>query len=123
MRNSSIIVRIGMPLIVIVLTLVFIFIQSETGFSQIRPGFAQNISGEQRNRTLNHLLLLRKPESTFNSSNIRKPDSPLSVVESMRNSDNSNLLSRAPLTIGSEKNNVTNIGGKGENNMNAYYTL
>ena len=123
MKNSSIIVRIGMPLIAIVLTLAFIFIQSETGFSQIRPGFAQNISGEQRNTTLNHLLLLRKPESTLNSSNIHKPDSPLSVVESMRNGDNPNLSSRAPLTIGSEKNNVTNIGRKGENNSNAYYTF
>ena len=69
------------------------------------------------------MLLLRKPESISNSSYIHKPDSPLSVVESMRNSDNSNLSSRAPSTIGSEKNNITNMGRKGENNSNAYYTF
>ena len=122
MKNFPFLVRVGLPLIVIVLTSAFILILSETGLMQNRPGFAQNINGEQRNTTLiNHSLSLRKVDSTSKSAYFHKPDSPLSVVESMRNGDNLNLSSRVPSTIGSEKTNVEKIGNKAGNNSNPYF--
>ena len=97
-------------------------ILSETGLLQNRLGFAQNINGEQRNTTLiNHSLSLRKVDRTSKSGYFHKPDSPLSVVESMRNGDNLNLSSRVPSTIGSEKTNVEKIGSKAGNNSNPYF--
>ena len=58
---------------------------------------------------------------TSKSAYFHKPDSPLSVVESMRNGDNLNLSSRVPSTIGSEKTNVEKIGSKAGNNSNPYF--
>jgi len=122
MKNFSFRVRVGLPLIVIVLTSAFILILSETGLLRNRPGFAQNINGEQRNTTLiNQSLSLRKVDSTSKSAYFHKPDSPLSVVESMRNGDNLNLSSRVPSTIGSEKTNVEKIGSKAGNNSKPYF--
>src|SRR5215831_8598368 len=109
-RNLSTMITMGQPLCAILLTSALILVVIQTGSLQSTLGFAQNIADQQRNANiLHHIRSLQKPNNTSDSANFHKTDSPLSVVESMRNGDNLNLSSHTLSNGGADKINATNV--------------
>ncbi|HEY7082643.1 MAG TPA: hypothetical protein VH500_23380, partial [Nitrososphaeraceae archaeon] len=87
-------VRVGLPLCAVLLISGLILQVIQTEVTQNTPSFAQKPTNQQRNVIeLNHAKQLQKLNNNTNSAYLNKQESPLSVVESMRNGDNATLTS------------------------------
>ena len=117
-------VKIGLPICAILLITGLILVMIQTAVLQSTPIFAQNTTDKQRNVPItNHVQQLHKLNNNSSSAYLHKQESPLSVVESMRNSDNTNQTSTILAKNGAEKINASNTVSNIGKNKNTYFTF
>lgn len=125
MKKFSYALTISLPLIALVLTSIIILVMIETRLLANTQAFAQNITLAHRNLTLIvRPVSLRKIDSNSTPPDLKRLDSPLSLVETMRNGVNSNLSSQRLSTSGSANVNKNgSIVSSNSGNNNTYYTF